>query len=112
MPAENLKVAVRVRGFNDREREMGCKLVVQMNGNTTTVLPTGNDTRSSSERRYAFDYSYWSHDGFKIENDGYLSPDSSSSRYIDQKRVFSDLGLNILSNAWDGYNARLKLMKF
>lgn len=105
MPAENLKVAVRVRGFNDREREMGCKLVVQMNGNTTTVLPTGNDTRSSTERRFAFDYSYWSHDGFKIENDGYLSPDASSSRYIDQKRVFNDLGLNILSNAWDGYNA-------
>ena len=42
MPAENLKVAVRVRGFNDREREMGCKLILQMNGNTTTVLPTGN----------------------------------------------------------------------
>ena len=48
---------------------------------------------------------------FKIESDGYLAPDSNTSKYIDQKRVFRDLGLNILSNAWDGYNARLYLMK-
>ena len=85
---------------------MGCKMIVQMNGNTTTVLPIGTETRNSTERRFAFDYSYWSHDGFKVESDGYLSPDPSQPNgrmYADQRKVFSDLGLNILSNAWEGH---------
>lgn len=109
MPAENLKVAVRVRGFNDREREMNCKMVVSMSGNQTTLVPLGTDARNANERNFAFDYSYWSHDGFKVESDGYFSPDPShpnGSKYCDQKRVFSDLGMGILTNAWDGYNAR------
>ena len=80
-----------------------------MDGNQTTVLPIGTETRNSTERRFAFDYSYWSHDGFKVEPDGYRSPDLSAPngrQYADQKKVFSDLGMGVLSNAWDGYNAR------
>ncbi|CAF0841426.1 unnamed protein product [Brachionus calyciflorus] len=104
MPSENLKVAVRVRGFNDREKALNSKCVVHMDGNTTTVKnPDGNE----AEKRFAFDYSYWSFDGFKVEPNGYLAPDNNSSRYCDQKRVFDDLGVGILNNAFDGYNSSI-----
>ncbi|KAK6023770.1 kinesin motor domain protein, partial [Ostertagia ostertagi] len=59
----------------------------------------------SDEKWFTFDHSYWSHDGFKTEKDGYFSPEDS--RYADQKRVFDDLGKGILENAWAGYNCSL-----
>ena len=36
------------------------------------------------ERNFAFDYSYWSFDGYKVEADGYFSPEEGS-KYADQK---------------------------
>jgi hypothetical protein len=80
-----------------------------MSGNQTTLLPIGNDRKNSSERNFSFDYSYWSHSGFQVEQNGYCAPDLTApdgSKYADQKKVFSDLGTSILSNAWSGYNAR------
>jgi hypothetical protein len=35
--AEAVKVAVRVRPFNSREKERNAKLIIEMNGNTTTI---------------------------------------------------------------------------
>ena len=35
--AEAVKVAVRVRPFNSRENDRGAKLIIAMNGNTTTI---------------------------------------------------------------------------
>ncbi len=38
-------------------------------------------------RKFNFDYSYWSHDGFKEEGNGYMVPDKShpsGSKYADQ----------------------------
>ena len=32
--------------------------------------------------RYAFDYSYWSHDGFSVREDGYCKADNP--KYVDQ----------------------------
>ena len=37
--------------------------------------------------------------------DGYLHP--STTKYADQKRVFDDLGVGVLTNAWDGFNCSL-----
>ena len=103
--AENIKVAVRVRSFNDREREMNSKCVVEMNGNQTTLRAPQNDS-SSGDKTFGFDYSYWSFDGFVVQDDGYLAPDRGS-RYCDQKRVFNDLGMGIIKNAWEGYNSSI-----
>lgn len=44
--------------------------------------------------QFAFDFSYWSHDGFEEQADGYLSP--TGAKYADQKNVFEDLGLSLL----------------
>ena len=32
-------------------------------------------TENGEEKKFAFDYSYWSFDGFKEEADGYCAPD-------------------------------------
>uniref|UniRef100_A0A1I8I6D7 Kinesin-like protein n=1 Tax=Macrostomum lignano TaxID=282301 RepID=A0A1I8I6D7_9PLAT len=61
----------------------------------------------SDVKTFAFDYSYWSHDGFEERPDGVLEPQSASSNYASQKRVFGDLGQGVLNNAFLGYNCSL-----
>ena len=53
-------MAVRTRPFNQREKDMGAKLCIGMNGPTTTIT----NPEDGSKRDFAFDYSFWSHDGF------------------------------------------------
>ena len=99
-----MRVAVRVRPFNSREKQRDSKLIIDMHGKTTEIrdpqAPAGTEPK-----KFAFDYSYWSHDDFNERDDGYL--EASSARYADQIRVFDDLGRGVLANAWDGYNCSL-----
>ncbi len=97
--AEAVKVAVRVRPFNDRERERKAKLIMKMDGNTTYISDPNEP--DAEPRKFTFDYSYWSHDGFDTGPDGVLTP-TSGSQYADQQRVFNDLGRGVLSNAFAG----------
>ena len=101
--SEAIKVAVRVRPFNARERERGARCIVRMNGATTTILHPD----SEESRAFTFDHSYWSHDGFEADEAGYLRPAGDSSAYASQERVFADLGTGLLDNAWAGYNVCL-----
>ena len=78
-----------------------------MNGNQTTIKCPPSELGKETDRMFAFDYSYWSFDGFTQEPDGYLSPDGPASKYCDQKKIFEDLGQGILKNAFDGYNASI-----
>jgi len=57
------------------------------------------------EKDFTFDYSFWSHDGFKINDDGYSEP--LNDKYADQQKVYDFLGKEILNNAWQGYNCCL-----
>jgi kinesin family protein 1 len=61
-----------------------------MKGSTTTVI----DPETSQPREFTFDYSYWSHD-------------PKDAHFVDNHKVFADLGSIVLSNAWDGYNVCL-----
>jgi len=56
-------------------------------------------------RDFTFDYSFWSHDGFEINDQGLNVP--SGSKYADQQSVFNTVGKEILNNAWDGYHCCL-----
>jgi len=78
--SQNIKVAVRVRPFNDREKENPSPSCVEMEGNTTYL----RDPKSSltSPKRFTFDKSYWSHDEFVLDDQGYAKP--VTSKYIDQ----------------------------
>uniref|UniRef100_A0A1I8IKH8 Kinesin-like protein 6 n=1 Tax=Macrostomum lignano TaxID=282301 RepID=A0A1I8IKH8_9PLAT len=102
-----IRVGNAVKRLDGRQRK-GCspfsrqsKLIIQMSGNQTCIT----DPSSGQDKKFAFDYSYWSHDGFKEKTNGYLEP--ANSKYADQKRVFDDLGRGVLDNAWKGYNCSL-----
>jgi kinesin family protein 13 len=94
----SVKVAVRVRPFNTREKDSEC--IIDMNGQTTTIRD-----EIGQERSFTFDYSFWSHDGFTPREDGYSL--AIDDRYADQRHVFECVGKEILDNAWEGYHCCL-----
>ncbi|XP_062574589.1 kinesin-like protein KIF28P isoform X2 [Saccostrea cucullata] len=100
--ADSVKVAVRVRPFNQRERNAGSACIISMSGDSTTI----KNPENGSTKTFSFDYSYWSHNGSQENEEGVFIPDSSN-KYTDQRRVFQDLGQGVLDNAWQGYNAAL-----
>eukprot|EP00967_Tisochrysis_lutea_P072369 scaffold96392_cov23-Tisochrysis_lutea.AAC.1 len=69
-------------------------------GPQTTIINPEDD----SEKDFAFDYSYWSHDGFVTEEDGYNTAGGPASQfgaeYSSQKDVYEHLGVKMLENAW------------
>lgn len=62
-------------------------------GNVTTI--TDED---GNKRDFAFDYSFWSHDGYRERPDGYL--EATGDKYVDQEKVYRALGRTVLDNAW------------
>ena len=63
------------------------------------------DPNTGDERPFTFDYSFWSHDGFKVDDNGIFVP--TSPKYADQNVVYEALGKQVLDNAWEGYNCCL-----
>ena len=55
MAEENLKVAVRVRPFNQREIDAKSILVVSMVKNQTII----KNPKNKEEKNFAYDFSYW-----------------------------------------------------
>lgn len=104
MPDESVKVAVRVRPFNQREKDRSAKLIIKMQGQMTSI--SNPEAPNEEPKSFSFDYSYWSHDGFQEKSDGVLEPAGGSS-YASQRRVFEDLGQGVLDNAFEGYNCSL-----
>lgn len=84
-----MKVAVRVRPFNSREIGKDSKCIIQMSGNTTTIL---NPKQPKENKSFNFDYSYWSH----------TTPEDVN--YACQKQVYRDIGEEMLLHAFEGYN--------
>ncbi len=76
-------MAVRVRPFNQREKDRKAKMIIQMNGPSTKITnPADGDSKS-----FTFDYSYWSFDGSKDDKNGYSAPDSkhpNGKKFCDQ----------------------------
>jgi kinesin family member 13 len=98
----SVKVAIRVRPFNNREKAEGAVLCIQMQGKMTKVFSP------ELTKEFFFDYSYWSHDGFVEDPEsGMMVKDSPSSIYSDQKTVYNDLGVGVLNNAFEGYHCCL-----
>uniref|UniRef100_A0A6Q2X137 plus-end-directed kinesin ATPase n=1 Tax=Esox lucius TaxID=8010 RepID=A0A6Q2X137_ESOLU len=89
MAGASVKVAVRVRPFNSREMGKESKCIIQMSGNTTTIL---NPKQPKENKSFNFDYSYWSH----------TTPDDIN--YHSQMQVYKDIGEEMLLHAFEGYN--------
>uniref|UniRef100_A0A8C1FTR9 plus-end-directed kinesin ATPase n=1 Tax=Cyprinus carpio carpio TaxID=630221 RepID=A0A8C1FTR9_CYPCA len=89
MAGASVKVAVRVRPFNSREMGKESKCIIQMSGNTTTII---NPKQPKESKSFNFDYSYWSH----------TTPEDVN--YACQKQVYKDIGEEMLLHAFEGYN--------
>ncbi|KAF8455639.1 hypothetical protein BGX38DRAFT_1249062 [Terfezia claveryi] len=96
----NIKVVVRCRPFNSREKERCATCIVKMEGSQTVLTPPpgmmekgGKGAKAALEESkiFNFDRSYWSFD----RNDPH---------YAGQDNLFQDLGGPLLDNAFEGYN--------
>ncbi|XP_063746164.1 kinesin-like protein KIF1B isoform X1 [Eleginops maclovinus] len=90
MSGASVKVAVRVRPFNSRETGKDSKCIIQMQGNTTTILNPKQPKEPA--KTFSFDYSYWSH----------TTPEDPS--FASQNLVYNDIGKEMLAHAFEGYN--------
>ncbi|XP_035992558.1 kinesin-like protein KIF1B isoform X18 [Fundulus heteroclitus] len=90
MSGASVKVAVRVRPFNSREMGKESKCIIQMQGNTTTIL--NPKAPKEPAKTFSFDYSYWSH----------TTPEDPS--FASQNQVYNDIGKEMLQHAFEGYN--------
>ena len=97
----SVKVAVRVRPYNQREKERESSCCIEMNGKSTIIKD-----ELGQEKTFAFDYSFWSHDSFTTREDGYALTEEDG-KYADQRMVFDCVGKEILDNAWEGYHCCL-----
>ncbi|TRY86731.1 hypothetical protein DNTS_029013 [Danionella cerebrum] len=93
----NVKVAVRVRPMNRRERDLNTKCVVDMEGHQTILHPAnGNLGKGDSRAKpkvFAYDYCFWSMD------------EAETGKFAGQDVVFECLGESLLDSAFLGYNA-------
>uniref|UniRef100_UPI00398ECA6A kinesin-like protein KIF1A isoform X1 n=1 Tax=Pristiophorus japonicus TaxID=55135 RepID=UPI00398ECA6A len=90
MASASVKVAVRVRPFNSREIGRDSKCIIQMSGNTTTIVNPKQP--KEAPKSFNFDYSYWSH----------TTP--ADINYASQQQVYRDIGEEMLQHAFEGYN--------
>eukprot|EP00163_Fabomonas_tropica_P030973 TRINITY_DN720_c0_g1_i4.p1 TRINITY_DN720_c0_g1~~TRINITY_DN720_c0_g1_i4.p1 ORF type:complete len:1166 (+),score=530.39 TRINITY_DN720_c0_g1_i4:51-3500(+) len=100
----SVKVAVRVRPFNQREKDRNAKMIIKMEGAKTTIT----NPADGATKAFTFDYSYYSHEGFETQDDGLMVPANPNTKgYADQTLVFNNLGKLVLDNAFEGYNTSL-----
>ncbi|XP_042870511.1 kinesin-like protein unc-104 isoform X10 [Penaeus japonicus] len=88
----SVKVAVRVRPFNNREISRECKCIIEMAGNTTSIVnPKAPPGSKDATKSFNYDYSYWSHN-------------PSDPNFATQSDVMRDIGIEMLDHAFAGYN--------
>ncbi|XP_061212255.1 kinesin-like protein KIF16B isoform X7 [Neopsephotus bourkii] len=94
----SVKVAVRVRPMNRREKDLNAKFIISMEKNKTTItnlkVPEGGTGDTGRERTKTFTYDF-----------SYFSADSKSPSFVCQEMVFKNLGTDVLKSAFEGYNA-------
>ncbi|XP_058496217.1 kinesin-like protein KIF16B isoform X1 [Solea solea] len=94
----SVRVAVRVRPMDRREKDLTAKCIIKMEGTKTSItnlkIPDGIGGDSMRDRTKTFTYDF-----------SYDSSDSHSSKFVSQEKVFRDLGVDVLKAAFEGYNA-------
>ncbi|KAM7394784.1 hypothetical protein PAMP_021567 [Pampus punctatissimus] len=94
----SVRVAVRVRPMNRREKDLTAKCIIKMEGTKTSItnlrIPESITGDSMRDRTKTFTYDF-----------SYDSADCKSSSFVSQEKVFKDLGTDVLKAAFEGYNA-------
>ncbi|XP_061742267.1 kinesin-like protein KIF13B isoform X1 [Nerophis ophidion] len=97
MNQSNVKVAVRVRPMNRREKDLKAKCVVEMEASQTILNPAMTTLSKGDPRNqpkvFAYDHCFWSMD------------ETQKDKFAGQEVVFQCLGESLLDNAFMGYNA-------
>ncbi|XP_048586008.1 kinesin-like protein KIF16B isoform X2 [Nematostella vectensis] len=88
----SVKVAVRVRPLNKRERDMKANVCIHMEDKKTVITNFHAPGGGEDSKDFTFDHSYW-------------SADSNDKHFASQEQVFDDLGTDVLGAAFEGYNA-------
>nr|XP_046258631.1 uncharacterized protein kif16bb isoform X2 [Scatophagus argus] len=91
----SVRVAVRVRPLNKREKHLSSKVIVFMKGNTTSIRkpsPVRGDELKDNGKIFSFDFSY-------------DSTDRGRPTFASQEKIFHDLGSDVLKAAFEGFNA-------
>ncbi|KAM0788929.1 hypothetical protein ACM66B_003005 [Microbotryomycetes sp. NB124-2] len=94
----NIKVVVRCRPLNAREKARGAKCLVRMQDDNTYLDPPEAANVSSGRahekdvKSFAFDKSYWS------------AGPKDSPGYASQQTLYDDLGKDLLDHAFEGFN--------
>ncbi|EFN87554.1 Kinesin-like protein unc-104 [Harpegnathos saltator] len=88
----SVKVAVRVRPFNSREIRREAQCIIEMTGNTTSIMnPKATPGSKDAVKSFNYDYSYF-------------SMDPNDENYSSQLMVYKDIGEEMLVHAFEGYN--------
>jgi centromeric protein E len=87
--AENIRVAVRCRPLNGRERAANARVIFRREGASGLVLadPSSTESAAKAERRFAFDFVY--------------------DQTCEQHELFRDVGQPILDRAFAGFNGTI-----
>ncbi|XP_029962421.1 uncharacterized protein kif16bb [Salarias fasciatus] len=91
----SVRVAVRVRPLNKREKKLSSQRIIQMNGNTVSIHKSslaGGNEQNEKGKSFTYDFSY-------------DSSDRQSPTFVSQERIFQDLGCDVLKAAFEGFNA-------
>ena len=82
--------------FSSREIQRDSNCIVSTVSNQIHLEPSEHEKGGEKGRvpvhKFTFDYSYWSHR-------------PSDAHFVDQERVYHDLGTDVVENAFSGYNA-------
>ncbi|XP_041432673.1 uncharacterized protein LOC108705602 isoform X14 [Xenopus laevis] len=92
----NVRVAVRVRPMNQREKAKQSSCVISMNENKTILQSNATVSPGKVQKgpkEFIFDHCFWSADS-----------DSDPDNYAGQEEVFRTLGEGIIENTYQGYN--------
>ncbi|XP_008320466.1 kinesin-like protein KIF16B isoform X4 [Cynoglossus semilaevis] len=90
----SVKVAVRVRPMNQREKGLSSKSIIRVSGSTTYIQkPPHVRGEKVKERVKAFSFDF-----------SYDSSDKESGAFANQEKVFNDLGSDVLKAAFEGFN--------
>ena len=91
---QRVKVALRIRPLNERERDLDARSCVSVLGQEVTIVDPMDDPKRGT-KRFMFDYCYDS------------SLDPGDPDFASQSTIFADLGAFYLDNAWAGYNSSI-----
>ncbi|XP_044229586.1 uncharacterized protein kif16bb isoform X2 [Thunnus albacares] len=91
----SVRVAVRVRPLNKREKQLSSKVITHIKGNSLSIhkpSPVQEDELKDRGKIFSYDFSY-------------DSTDRGSPTFASQEKIFHDLGSDVLKAAFEGFNA-------